>query len=41
MMRLMLTNLIILLKLNSYNVTVIDKINYFIKFILLWQNYDQ
>jgi hypothetical protein len=31
MMKLLLTNLIILLKLDNYHVTIVDKFNYFIK----------
>jgi hypothetical protein len=35
MIKLMLTNLIILLKLDYYGATIVDKINYFIKVRLL------
>jgi hypothetical protein len=40
MIELLLKNLNILLKLDHYDVTIVDKFNYFIKIRLLWQNYD-
>jgi hypothetical protein len=40
MMKLLLTNLNILLRSNYYDETIVDRFNYFIKIILLWQNYD-
>jgi hypothetical protein len=41
MIKLLLINLIILLKLDYYDVTIVDKFNYFIKVRLLLQNYDR
>jgi hypothetical protein len=40
MAELRLANLNILLKLQYYDVTIVDKFYYFIKVRLLWQNYD-
>jgi hypothetical protein len=41
MIKLLLTNLNILLMLDHYDVTIVDEFNYFIKVRLLRQNYDQ
>jgi hypothetical protein len=40
MIELLLTNLNIVLKLNNYNRSIVDKFTYFIKVELLSQNYD-
>jgi hypothetical protein len=39
MAELLFANLNILLKLDYYDVTIIDKFNYFINVTSLWQNY--
>jgi hypothetical protein len=40
MAQLWFANLNILLKLQYYDVTIVDKFYYFIKVRLLWHNYD-